>query len=146
VVHASKDKDIVLTEPDIENIIRAKAAIYAGFATLLNEVGFTFNDVEKVYIAGGFGKFLDIEKAIMLGLLPELPKDKFQYMGNTSVIGTYLCTLSRKLRSEAEDIAKKITYIELSVSPSFMDEYVSGLFIPHTNIDAFPGVKALLKK
>jgi uncharacterized 2Fe-2S/4Fe-4S cluster protein (DUF4445 family) len=146
VVHYGKDKDIVLTEPDIENIIRAKAAIYAGFATLLNEVGFTFNDVEKVYIAGGFGKFLDIEKAIMLGLLPELPKDKFQYMGNTSVIGTYLCTLSRKLRSEAEDIAKKITYIELSVSPSFMDEYVSGLFIPHTNIDAFPGVKALLKK
>ncbi|MBI5663984.1 MAG: DUF4445 domain-containing protein [Nitrospirae bacterium] len=146
VVHYGRDKDIVLAEPDIENIIRAKAAIYAGFSTLLIEAGFTFNDVHKVYIAGGFGKFLDVEKAIILGLLPELPKDKFEYMGNTSIIGAYLCILSRKMRSEAEDIARKMTYIELSVSKSFMDEYVSGLFIPHTNIDAFPNVKALINK
>jgi len=146
VVHYGKDKDIVLTEPDVENIIRAKAAIYAGFSTLLHEAGFTFNDVHKVYIAGGFGKFLDIEKAIILGLLPELPKNKFEYMGNTSVIGTYLCILSRVMRAEAEDIARKMTYIELSVSKSFMDEYVSGLFIPHTNIDAFPNVKALIRR
>ena len=145
VVHYGRDKDIVLTEPDVENIIRAKAAIYAGFSTLLNEAGFTFDDVHKVYIAGGFGKFLDIDKAIILGLLPELPRDKFEYMGNTSVIGTYLCILSRKMRAEAEDIARKMTYIELSVSKSFMDEYVSGLFIPHTNIDAFPNVKALIR-
>jgi uncharacterized 2Fe-2S/4Fe-4S cluster protein (DUF4445 family) len=144
VVHYGRDKDIVLTEPDVENIIRAKAAIYAGFSTLLNEAGLTFDDVQKVYIAGGFGKFLDIEKAIILGLLPELPKGKFEYMGNTSVIGAYLCILSRKMRAEAEDIARKMTYIELSVSKSFMDEYVSGLFIPHTNIDAFPNVKALI--
>ena len=146
VVHYGRDKDIVLTEPDVENIIRAKAAIYAGFSTLLNEAGFTFDDVHKVYIAGGFGKFLDIDKAIILGLLPELPRDKIEYMGNTSVIGTYLCILSRKMRAEAEDIARKMTYIELSVSKSFMDEYVSGLFIPHTNIDAFPKVKALIRR
>ncbi len=146
VVHYGKGKDIVLTEPDVENIIRAKAAIYAGFSTLLNEAGLTFDDVHKVYIAGGFGKFLDIEKAIILGLLPELPRDKFEYMGNTSIIGAYLCILSRKLRAEAEDIARKMTYIELSVSKSFMDEYVSGLFIPHTNIDAFPNVKALIRR
>jgi len=146
VVSYSERKDIVLTEPDIENLIRAKAAIYAGFSTLLNEVGFTFDDVQKVYIAGGFGKFLDVEKAIILGLLPELPKEKFQYMGNTSIIGAYLCILSRKLRAEAEDIAQKMTYVELSVSKSFMDEYVSGLFIPHTNMDAFPGVRELIRK
>ncbi|MBI5056459.1 MAG: DUF4445 domain-containing protein [Nitrospirae bacterium] len=141
-----KGRDIVLAESDIENIVRAKAAIYAGFSTLLMEVGFTFNDIQKVYIAGGFGKFLDIEKAIMLGMLPELPKEKFEYMGNTSVTGAYLCLLSRKLRSEAEEIAKKMTYLELSVSHSFMNEYVSGLFIPHTNIDAFPGVKKMMGK
>jgi uncharacterized 2Fe-2S/4Fe-4S cluster protein (DUF4445 family) len=146
VVHHGEGKDIVLTEPDIENIIRAKAAIYAGFSTLLKEVDFTFNDVGKVYIAGGFGKFLDIEKAVILGLLPEMPKEKFAYMGNTSITGAYLCILSRKLRGEAERISKEMTYVELSVSKSFMDEYVSGLFIPHTNIDAFPGVKELMKK
>jgi uncharacterized 2Fe-2S/4Fe-4S cluster protein (DUF4445 family) len=145
VIHYGKDKDIVLTEPDIENIIRAKAAIYAGFSTLLKEVGLTFDDVQKVYIAGGFGKFLDIEKAIILGMLPEMPREKFEYMGNTSITGAYLCILSKTLRAEAEDISRKMTYIELSVSKSFMDEYVSGLFIPHTNIDAFPGVKKLIK-
>jgi len=146
VVYSGKDRDIVLTEPDIENIVRAKAAIYAGFTTLLKEAGFTFDDVHKVYIAGGFGKFLDIEKAIMLGMLPEMPKEKFEYMGNTSVIGAYLCLMSQTLRTEAEDISRKMTYLELSVSTSFMDEYVSGLFIPHTNIEAFPGVKEMMKK
>lgn len=146
VVHFGKEKDIVLSEPDIENIVRAKAAIYAGFSTLLKEMGFSFDDVAKVYIAGGFGKFLDIEKAVILGMLPELPTDKFEYMGNTSVTGAYLCTLSRELREEAEEISRTMTYMELSVSSSFMDEYVSGLFIPHTNIDAFPGVKKRLKR
>ena len=146
VVHSSNGRDIVLTEPDIENLIRAKAAIYAGFSTLLSEVGFTFDDVQKVYIAGGFGKFLNIEKAITLGMLPEMPREKFEYMGNTSVIGTYLCLLSRKMRAEAEDISQKMTYLELSVSNSFMDEYMSGMFIPHTNIEAFPSVKAMMEK
>lgn len=144
VIYSGNGRDIVLTEPDIENLIRAKAAIYAGFTTLLTEVGLTFDDVSKVYIAGGFGKFLDVEKAIILGMLPDLPKDKFEYMGNTSIIGAFLCLLSQKMRAEAEEISKKMTYIELSVSRSFMDDYVSGLFIPHTNIDAFPGVKKMM--
>jgi uncharacterized 2Fe-2S/4Fe-4S cluster protein (DUF4445 family) len=146
VVYSGEGRDIVLAESDIENIIRAKAAIYAGFSTLLKEVGYTFDDIQKVYIAGGFGKFLDIEKAIMIGMLPELPKERFQYMGNTAVTGAYLCILSRKLRAEAEEIAKKMTYIELSVSHLFMNEYISGLFIPHTNLDTFPGVMKLMKR
>jgi uncharacterized 2Fe-2S/4Fe-4S cluster protein (DUF4445 family) len=79
-------------------------------------------------------------------MLPDIEREKFKFLGNTSIIGAYLCSLSRDMREEAEEIAKKMTYIELSVSHSFMDEYVSGLFIPHTNINAFPGVKRLLKK
>lgn len=146
VVYSGNGRDIVLTEPDIENIIRAKAAIYAGSSILLKEVGYAFDDIQKVYIAGGFGKFLDIEKAIILGMLPDISREKFEYMGNTSITGAYLCTLSRKMREEAEEIARKMTYLELSVSRSFMDEYVSGLFIPHTNIEAFPNVKKLMKK
>jgi len=143
VVYLGNGRDIFLTEPDIENIIRAKAAIYAGFSTLLKEVGYTFEDVHKVYIAGGFGKFLNIDKAIILGMLPDIPREKFEFLGNTSILGAYLSLLSRKMREEAEEIAKKITYLELSVSRSFMEEYVSGLFIPHTNIEVFPTVKRL---
>lgn len=146
VVHYGKNRDIVLTESDIENIIRAKAAIYAGFSTLLKEVGSSFDDVQHLYIAGGFGKFLSIEKAIIIGMLPDMQKEKFEYMGNTSIIGTYLCILSRKLRGEAEKISKEMTYVELSVNNSFMDEYVSGMFIPHTNMEAFPSVKKMMEK
>lgn len=144
VIYSGEGGDIVLTEPDIDNIIRAKAAIYAGFSVLLKEVGYTFDDVHKIYIAGGFGKFLDIEKAIILGMLPDIAREKFEYMGNTSIRGAYLCALSRKLRDEAEEIARKMTYLELSVSRTFMDEYVSGLFIPHTNMDAFLSVKRFI--
>ncbi len=138
-------KDISLTEPDINNIVRTKGAIYAGFSTLLKEVGYTFADVDKVYIAGGFGNYLDIERAITIGLLPDLPVSKFEFLGNTSIMGAYMALLSKSLRKDVEDIAKKMTYLELSVSRSFMDEYVSSLFLPHTNAEQFPTVRNMLE-
>ncbi|HLB24812.1 MAG TPA: ASKHA domain-containing protein, partial [Nitrospirota bacterium] len=138
-------KDIALTEPDIDNIIRTKGAIYAGFSTLLAEVGFGFPDVEKVYIAGGFGNYLDVERAITIGLLPDLPVGKFEFLGNTSIMGAYMALLSKSLRKDAEEIARKLTYLELSVSRRFMDEYVSALFLPHTHSDEFPTVERMRK-
>ncbi|MCE5194940.1 MAG: ASKHA domain-containing protein [Nitrospiraceae bacterium] len=139
-------RDIVLTEVDIENILRAKAAMYAGVSLLIKEVGFTLDNIEHIYIAGGFGNFLDVEKAVILGMLPDLPREKFKFLGNTSITGAYLCVLSERLRKEAEDIARKMTYIELSTSRNFMDEYMSALFLPHTNIGLFPTVQGLLKR
>jgi len=139
------NKDIVLTEVDVENIIRAKAALYAGITTLLTEVGFTMDAIEKVYIAGGFGNYINVERAIILGMLPDIPKERFVFMGNTSITGAYLCLLSEELRREAEDIASKMTYIELSVYRSFMDEYMSALFLPHTDMSQFPTVASRLK-
>lgn len=143
VLHHGETKDIVLAEVDIENILRAKAAIYAGMSVLLKEVGLSLDIVERIYIAGGFGNYLNVEKAIMIGMLPDLPKEKFSFIGNTSIAGAYLCLLSAKMRREAEEIAKKMTYVELSVSHGFMDEYMSALFLPHTNIDLFPSVREL---
>ncbi|MBI4688918.1 MAG: DUF4445 domain-containing protein [Nitrospirae bacterium] len=132
------DMDIVLTEVDIENIMRSKAAIYAGISLLIKEVGFSLDSIEKIYIAGGFGNYLDVDKAIILGMLPDLPMEKFRFLGNTSITGAYLCLLSERLRAEAEEIAKKMTYMELSVSRNFMDEYMSALFLPHTNMYITP--------
>jgi uncharacterized 2Fe-2S/4Fe-4S cluster protein (DUF4445 family) len=146
VLYRGELKDIVLTESDVENVIRAKAAIYAGVSVLLKEVGLSLDIVERVYIAGGFGNYLDIDKAIMIGMLPDLPEEKFSFIGNTSIAGAYLCLLSQNMRQEAEEIAKKMTYMELSVSRGFMDEYMSALFLPHTNIDLFPTVKKVYKK
>lgn len=145
-VFSREGRDVALTEADIENIIRAKAAIYAGVSLLLKEVGFGLDAVERVYIAGGFGNYLNVERAIILGMLPDLPRDKFSFLGNTSVTGAYLCLLSESLRREAEEVASKMTYMELSASRGFMDEYLSALFLPHTDIGLFPTVAGLMKK
>jgi uncharacterized 2Fe-2S/4Fe-4S cluster protein (DUF4445 family) len=146
ILYRGELRDIVLTEADVENVIRAKAAIYAGVSVLLKEVGLSLDVVERVYIAGGFGNYLDIDKAIMIGMLPDLPEEKFSFIGNTSIAGAYLCLLSQNMRQEAEEIARKMTYMELSVLRGFMDEYMSALFLPHTNIDLFPTVKKAYKK
>ena len=145
-VESAINKEIVLTEADLDNLIRAKAAIYAGFATLLAQMGMTFANIDKLYIAGGFGRYIDVERAITIGMLPDLPVDKFQFLGNTSIIGAYYALLCDRLRHEAEEIAHRMTYMELSVSRSFMDEYLSALFLPHTNMEAFPTVKQKLEK
>ncbi|MDA8083139.1 MAG: ASKHA domain-containing protein [Nitrospiraceae bacterium] len=146
LLHRGGLKEIVLTEVDIENVMRAKAAIYAGVSILLKEVGLDLDVVERIYIAGGFGNYLDIDKAIMIGMLPDMPKEKFSFIGNTSIAGAYLCLLSDRMRKEAEEIAKKMTYAELSVSRGFMDEYMSALFLPHTDMSLFPTVRDLYRK
>jgi uncharacterized 2Fe-2S/4Fe-4S cluster protein (DUF4445 family) len=146
MLYQDSRREIVLTEVDIENIVRAKAAIFAGISLLLKETGFAFHDIGNVYIAGGFGKYLNIEKAIIIGMLPDIPREKFRFLGNTSIAGAYLCLLSQNMRKEAEAIADMMTNIELSVSRSFMEEYMSALFLPHTEISLFPTVEKLLRK
>lgn len=126
-----------ISQSDIDNIIRAKAAIYAGILTVLQEVGINENDISKVYLAGGFGEFLDVKKAIEIGMLPNISYDRFIFLGNTSLTGAILCLLSRELKNKAEEIAYKMTYLDLSHSKLFMDEYVSALFLPHTDIERF---------
>ncbi|MBF0568444.1 MAG: DUF4445 domain-containing protein [Nitrospirae bacterium] len=139
-----QQRDIVLTTVDMENLIRAKAAIFAGVSLLLREAGLTLDVLERVYVAGGFGNSLNIEKAVMLGMIPDLPSDKYIFLGNTSIIGAYLTLMSDTLRGELESIASRMTYIELSVVGGYMDEYMSAMFIPHTDLSKFPSVAAAL--
>ncbi|MBN2373885.1 DUF4445 domain-containing protein [bacterium] len=133
-------KDICLTEVDIDNIIRAKGAVFAAMKVLLKEIGFTVDQVDLFLIAGGFGHCLNIENAITIGLLPDLPFERFRYLGNSAIIGAYMALISEDLRQEISEVAKGVTYIELSTSASFMDEYVSALFLPHTDQSLFPNV------
>ena len=139
-------KDIVLTEPDISNIIRSKGAVFLGIHVLLQEMGLKFEDVKKIYISGGLGTYLDIEKAIFIGLLPDLPRERFNFIGNSSITGAKMCLLSKPARIKANEIAKKMTYIELSTNSKFMNEYTSVLFLPHTDIELFPSVKKEFEK
>ncbi len=135
------DADIVFSETDIENILRSKGAVYAGFTVLLNQAGLDFSAVDAVIITGGFGQFLNIERAVTLGLLPDIDRSKFKYLGNSSIAGAYMALLSEEARREALQISNAITYIDFSSNTQFMDEFTSALFLPHTNLSAFPSVK-----
>jgi len=136
----SVDKDILFMESDIDNIIRSKGAVYAGFKVLLNQAGLTFSMVDRMIITGGFGQYLDLDKAVFIGLLPDIDRSKFQYLGNSSIAGAYMALLSEKYRKEALEISNKMTYIDFSSNNQFMDEFTSALFLPHTNIEEFPSV------
>ncbi|MEG0855443.1 MAG: corrinoid activation/regeneration protein AcsV [Terrisporobacter sp.] len=138
------ENDLVVDEIDIDSFIRAKGAIYSGASVLIESLGMDFEVIDKVYIAGGIGNNLDIENSILIGLLPDVDRSKFQYIGNSSLVGSYLTLISSDARHKLEEIGSEMTYVELSVYPTYMDEFVSACFLPHTNIDQFPTVKDLL--
>jgi uncharacterized 2Fe-2S/4Fe-4S cluster protein (DUF4445 family) len=133
-------KDIVLTKVDVENLMRTKAAIYAGFTVLASKVGIDLNDVQQVLIGGAFGQYINVEKAIQIGLLPDLPWDRFHFLGNTAVLGAYMALLSRSAREQVGEIAGSMTYVELSADNTFYDAFTASLFLPHTEISRFPSV------
>lgn len=139
------ENDLVINEVDIDSFIRAKGAIYSGASVLIESLGMDFEVIDKVYIAGGIGNNLDIENSILIGLLPDVDRSKFQYIGNSSLVGSYLTLISSDARHKLEEIGSQMTYVELSVYPTYMDEFVSSCFLPHTNIDQFPTVKELLE-
>lgn len=141
---AETDEDIVITRVDIDNLLRAKAAIYAGFNVLADGVGVGLDSVEQVLVGGSFGKYINAEKAIDIGLLPDLPWERFHYLGNTSVRGAYLALLDREARAEIAGIASSMTYIELSADNTFYEAFTSALFLPHTDISRFPSVAAAM--
>lgn len=130
-------KPIYINEADIDNFIRAKGAIFSACVVMLNNIGMGFEDVSKMYIAGGFGRYLNIEKAKKIGLIPNLPTEKFHYLGNSSLTGAYATLISSKHREKEKELAAKITYIDLSSEPTYMDEYTAALFLPHTNKKLF---------
>ncbi|HJW83945.1 MAG TPA: ASKHA domain-containing protein, partial [Anaerolineae bacterium] len=138
-------KDIVLTKVDIDNLMRAKAAIYAGFSVLAHSVGVDLASVERLLVGGSFGKYINVEKAVQIGLLPDMPWERIQFLGNTSVMGAYMALLSREARAQVRAIAQKMTYIELSADNTFYDQFTSALFLPHTDASKFPTVAALLE-
>ena len=135
------DEDIIFTESDIKNLILSKGAVYAGFTVLLNQAGLDFSMVDRFLITGGFGQYLNIEKAISIGLLPDIERKKFKYLGNSSIAGAYMALLSEGCRKEALQISNSMTYVDFSSNNQFMNEFTSALFLPHTNIDDFPSVK-----
>ena len=139
-------KDIVITEVDIDNLIRAKAAMYAGYQTLIKSVALTGSSLEQVIIAGAFGNNIDIAKAITIGLFPDLPLDRFIFIGNGSLLGARLTSFSTDMLNDEKKVTRMMTNFELSENATFMNNYIAALFLPHTNTSEFPSVKKKLAK
>ncbi|MBA7519338.1 Na(+)-translocating NADH-quinone reductase subunit F [subsurface metagenome] len=139
-------KDIVITEVDIDNLIRAKAAMYAGCQTLVKSVGTTCANLEQVIIAGAFGSHINVEKCITIGFLPDIPRNRFTFIGNGSLLGARLTSFSRDLLDDARRVANMMTNFELSENVDFTNNYVAALFLPHTNSREFPSVSNTLAK
>ncbi len=138
-------RDIVITEVDIDNLMRAKAAVYAGIEILLSSMDLDVSMIDELLIAGAFGRYLEVDKAVTIGLLPDIGYEKIKFVGNGSLLGAHLSALSREMLARANEIARQMTYLELSMNPAFMEHYVSALFFPHTDLDSFPSVKERLE-
>jgi uncharacterized 2Fe-2S/4Fe-4S cluster protein (DUF4445 family) len=141
---SATSQPLVISEIDIENIIRAKAAIYAACALMLQHANLAFADLANIYIGGGFGRYLDITKAMIIGLVPDLPREKFHYIGNSSLMGSYIVLVSEEYRRRQLELARRMTYIDLSSDTSYMDQYTAALFLPHTDMGRFPTVKKMV--
>jgi uncharacterized 2Fe-2S/4Fe-4S cluster protein (DUF4445 family) len=132
--------EIVITQPDINHLIRSKGAVYAAIKSLMDYVGLKFEAIETFFVAGGFGSYLDIPKAVGIGLLPDIERARIQFVGNSSLMGARMCLLSTHTMERAAQIAKGTTNIELTNYQQFMDEYVAAMFLPHTDRRLFPSV------
>jgi len=137
---ARGDRDIVITEVDIDNLMRAKAAMFAGYHTLSRSVDVDTHDLQQVILAGNFGNSLDIEKAITIGLLPDIPVERFTFIGNGSLSGARLVNYSEGMMNAARKVAQMMTNVELSDNADFHNNYMAALFLPHTELKYFPSV------
>ncbi len=137
---SGRGEAVVLTQSDLDAMMRSKAAMYAILTTLVNQVGVEFSELECIFVAGAFGKHIDPAKAITLGMLPDLPMSVYQPIGNSSLRGAEMMILSEQARQYSMEISRKITYIELNVNQEFMLRFSGSRFIPHTDPTLFPSV------
>ncbi|MBR2738245.1 MAG: DUF4445 domain-containing protein [Lachnospiraceae bacterium] len=134
-------REICINEVDIESFIRAKGAIFSAIDTMLQTLDMTPEVLEHIYIAGGIGSGIDIENAIRIGMLPDVDREKYAYIGNSSLAGSYAISLSDAAYEKVLDIASNMTYLELSTYPGYMDHFVAACFLPHTDASLFPSVQ-----
>jgi len=139
-------QEIVITQADIDNLVRSKAGVFAAIRVLMESTQTKTKDLEGVYLAGGFGNFLNVAHAVTIGMLPDVPLEKIHFVGNTSIAGAKTVLLSRKARKTAERIAQSMTYFDLMSHPGYMDEFIRANFLPHTDLSLFPSVKLVTEK
>ncbi len=131
-------RDLELTEIDIDNFIRAKGAIFSAIQTMLTAVGLEVADLEQVYVAGGIGSGINMKNAVTIGMLPDIPLERYDYIGNSSLSGAGAMLLSADAAGKVREVGRNMTYLELSADSGYMDAFVAACFLPHTDLSLFP--------
>lgn len=130
-------KPLLLSEKDLKNLITSKAGMYALIKTLTSHVGISVDDIDRFFVCGSFGNYIDPEKAVSIGMLPRIPLEKFVPLGNASLKGAMDIILDRSSLDQLKDLTARTTYIDMNTDPMFMRELPGALFIPHTDADRF---------
>ncbi len=133
---------IVLTQFDLENLLRTKAAMYTALTVMTRQAGLSFEDLEFFFVAGTFGAYIDPEKAVTIGMVPDIPLERYRSLHNSAGTGACLCLFSNARRRELEEISQRVTYVELNVDGDFMPLLSAAMFLPHTDASQFPSVAA----
>jgi uncharacterized 2Fe-2S/4Fe-4S cluster protein (DUF4445 family) len=139
VIYKAEDRELFLTEPEIHNFLLSKAAMFSFLYVFVKSVGLGFRDIRKVYIAGALGCGINPESAISIGMLPDMPRECFVPLGNSSLGGAEKVLLDRRLLKEVDEIAAKITYREMNEDAELMNILQGGLFLPHTEPEMLKG-------
>jgi len=134
-------QEIAVTQADIDNLLRSKAGVFAAIRVLMEATQTQADNLEAVYLAGGFGNFLDVRHAVTVGMLPDVPLEKIRFVGNTAIAGAKMALLSREALDRAESIAASMTYFDLMSYPGYMEEFIRAKFLPHTDLSLFPSVQ-----
>ncbi len=133
-------REVAINEVDIDNFIRAKGAIYSAIDTMLSAMDMDESVLEGVYVAGGIGSGINMKNAVRIGMFPNVPLELFHYIGNSSLAGAYAMAMSDQANEKVEELARSMTYMELSTHPGYMDSFVAACFLPHTDAARFEGV------
>ena len=140
---ADSVRDVEITEVDIDNFIRAKGAIFSAIRTMLASLDMDVSMIEDVYVAGGIGSGINMKHAVTIGMFPDIPLERFHYIGNSSLAGAYAMLISTQAEKKTYEVARNMTYLELSTVPSYMDEFVAACFLPHTDTAMFPSLEEM---
>jgi len=136
----SLGEPILLSQVDIDALMRSKAAMYSILTTITNQVGVSFHDLHHIFVAGAFGEHISPRQAIVLGMLPDLPLEIYRPLGNSSLAGAELMLTDDSARERSQEVVAKVTYVELNVNQEFMIRFSGSRFIPHTDHTLFPSV------
>ncbi len=139
----STGQAITVHSDDVRAIQLGKAALYAGTKLLMKRLG--LEAVDRIVLAGGFGSYIDPEHAMILGLIPDAPLERVRAVGNAAGDGARMILLDRSKRQEAQWAARWVTYVETAVEPTFQQEFVAAIPIPHAQ-DPFPHLAPILEE